>query len=414
MTQIIYSRKFENGLVLVAESMHSVESAAFTMRVPAGISRERADRGGVAAMTCDMVMRGAGQRDSRRLVQDLDNLGIERGESVGDSHTAFSGATMAKSLHAGLAIYADVLRRPHLPAEQFEAARSTALQELRAVEDEPAQKSMLELRRRHFPDPWGRPTQGSEASVRAMSLEDLREHFSHGYRPNGAILGVAGRIDWQELQDRVGELFGDWQPGPEAPVIEKPSGPKVDQLHHDSNQTHIAIAYESIPYRHPDYYQASGAIGVLSGGMSSRLFTEVREKRGLCYTVFASHHTLLDRGAVLCYAGTSAERAQETLDVTYGELLRLTDGIESSELDRLKARVKSALIMQQESTSARSSSLARDWHFLGRVRTLDEVAGHVDALTRESIDAYLRANPPRGFTILTLGPKPLEMPHDLS
>src|SRR5205823_14701076 len=160
-------------------------------------------------------------------------------------------------------------------------------------------------------------------------------------------------------------------------------------LEQDSNQTQIGIAYDSVPYRHADYFAAWGAVGVLSGGMSSRLFTEVRERRGLCYSVYATYHTLRDLGSVLCYAGTSAERAQETLDVTLGELARLADGVEQNEIDRLKARIKSSLIMQQESSSARSSSVARDWYHLGRVRTLDEVGALVDALSARSISDYL-------------------------
>ena len=144
--------------------------------------------------------------------------------------------------------------------------------------------------------------------------------------------------------------------------------------------------------------------------MSARLFTEVREKRGLCYSVYASYHTLRDRGGVFCYAGTTAERAQETLDVTLGELTRLAEGVETQELDRLKARIKSALIMQQESSSARSSSLARDWYHLGRARTLDEVGRRIDELTCASINAYLAEHPPRDFTIVTLGRSALEVP----
>jgi predicted Zn-dependent peptidase len=150
-------------------------------------------------------------------------------------------------------------------------------------------------------------------------------------------------------------------------------------------------------------------VGVLSGGMSSRLFTEVREKRGLCYTVYATHHTLRDRASVLCYAGTSSDRAQETLDVMLAELIRLAEGVEPEELNRLKARIKSALIMQQESSSARSSSIARDWFHLGRVRTLAEVGALVDGLTCQSINAYLAQHPPGDFTIVTLGPAPLEV-----
>ena len=148
--------------------------------------------------------------------------------------------------------------------------------------------------------------------------------------------------------------------------------------------------------------------------MSSRLFTEVREKRGLCYSVYATMHTLRDRGSVLCYAGTSAERAQETLDVTLAELVRLAEGMQPDELDRLKARIKSGLIMQQESSISRSGAIARDWYHLGRVRTLDEIGRLVDALSCESINSYLAANPPRDFTIVTLGPQPLEVPLGVS
>jgi predicted Zn-dependent peptidase len=174
------------------------------------------------------------------------------------------------------------------------------------------------------------------------------------------------------------------------------------------------LAYTSIPYPHPDYFQARGAVGVLSDGMSSRLFTEVREKRGLCYTVYASCHSLKDRGSVVCYAGTTTERAQETLDVMYGELVRLEQGIEPDELNRLKARIKSSLIMQQESSVSRSGSIAADWYYLNRVRTLDELGAIIDGLTCESINRYLAAHPPRDFCAVTLGAKPLEMPRAIS
>ncbi len=307
-----------------------------------------------------------------------------------------------------------MLRRPRLPAEQLSAARAVVLHELSAIEDDPAQKVILELRRRHFPSPWGRPSQGREASVKAITLDDVRRHLAGSYRPNGAIVSVAGRFDWNEVRDLVARLYEDWSPQPTSEPRLGKSGKRIEHIAQDSNQTQIGIAYGSVPYRDPDYFQAWGSVGVLSGGMSCRLFTEVREKRGLCYSVYASHQTLRDRAAVLCYAGTSAERAQETLDVTLGELVRLSKGIESEELGRLKARIKSGLVMQQESTSARSAAIARDWYYLGRVRTLDEVAALVDGLSRESINAFLAAHPPRDFTIVTLGPKPLEVPVGIS
>jgi predicted Zn-dependent peptidase len=248
------------------------------------------------------------------------------------------------------------------------------------------------------------------AGLEIINLDDIRQCHAALYRPNGTILGVAGRINWDELRMLVGKLLGDWQQVNPPAVKEDPRNTRHEHLTHESNQTQIAIAWDAVPYNHPDYYQVVGAVGVLSGGMSARLFTEVREKRGLCYSVYATMHSLKHRGSVLCYAGTGAERAQETLDVTLSELVRLAEGITADELGRLKARIKSGLIMQQESSSSRSGSLARDWYHLGHARTLQEVGALVDQLSPESINHYLAANPPRDFTIVTLGPSPLTMP----
>jgi predicted Zn-dependent peptidase len=164
-----------------------------------------------------------------------------------------------------------------------------------------------------------------------------------------------------------------------------------------------------VPFGHPDFYVARGAVSVLSGGMSARLFTEVREKRGLCYSVSASYQTFKDIAAVLCYAGTTNERAQETLNVTLRELARLKDGIEEDEVERVRAGLKSALIMQEESTSSRAGTIASDWFQLGRVRTLEEIQAAIDGLTPDSIADYARRYPPRSPTLVTLGPQPLKI-----
>jgi predicted Zn-dependent peptidase len=410
----IHVHRFDNDLVLLAEPNDALESAAFTLMVPAGCCYDPAGQSGRAAFACELMLRGCGPRDSRAFVNDLDNLGVERGESVGSAHISFSGATLAKNLLAALEIYADVVRRPHLPDEQVEPVRLVVMQELQAIEDDPSHKLMIELRRRYYPDPWGKPSHGDMTALETLAAADVQEHVRRLVRPRGAILAVAGRVNWPQLKDRVGQLFADWTA---ADVAEPPLGDRGaarDHIQHESAQTQIGVAYPSVPYRDPNYFQAWGSVGALSGGMSARLFTEVRERRGLCYSVYATHHTLRDRGSVLCYAGTSAERAQETLDVLIGELVRLARGIEPSELDRLKARVKSGLIMQQESSSARSGAIARDWYLLGYVRTLDEVGKLVDELSLESINSYLADRPPREFTVLTLGPRPLEVPRGVS
>jgi predicted Zn-dependent peptidase len=410
VTQRILSHTYDNGLVLVAEPMMSLESAAFTFLTPAGSVYDPPERAGLATLTNELCMRGCGSRDSRKFVEDLDNLGVERGEGVSELHTNYRGATLAKNLAPALAIYADLLRRPQLPPEQLEPSRLVAVQELQSIEDEPSQKVMQELGRRHYPSPWGRPSQGDLAGLESITVADVQQCHAQLYRPNGTILGVAGHLNWDELRMLVGRLLGDWKRVDGPTVRETPRAARHEHLEHESNQTQIAIAYDAVPYNHPDYFQVVGAVGVLSGGMSARLFTEVREKRGLCYSVYATLHSLLHRGSVFCYAGTGTERAQETLDVTLAELARLAAGITAEELARLKARIKSGLIMQQESSSARSGSLARDWFHLGRARTLDEVGELVDRLSPESINHYLAANPPRDFTIVTLGPAALSVP----
>lgn len=409
MVEKVLTHTYDNGLTLLAEPMRSLESAAFTILVPAGSAHDPADRLGLSNFVCEMALRGAGERDGRQFVNDLDVLGVERGESVSDSHTCYSGATVADNLPAALTLYADLLRRAHLPAEKLEAGRQVVLQELRSVEDEPAHKLMQELRRMSFPPPYGRPPQGELPGVQAATIDEIRDGYRRLYRPNGAILGVAGAVRWEALKDLVGELLGDWPQAPEAALEILPADGAPRHFPYQANQTQIGVSYPSVPYRHPEYYRASASVGVLSSGMSARLFTEVREKRGLCYSVFASYYSTRDHGGVLCYAGTSADRAQETLDVTVAELRRLAEGIEEDELQRLKARVKSSLIMQQESSAARTAAIVRDWYHLGRVRTLEEVSAIIDGLTREQINDYLRANPPREFTVATLGPSPLEV-----
>jgi predicted Zn-dependent peptidase len=414
MPETIFTHAYPNGLVLLGEPMNWLRSAAFTFLVPAGCVYDPDDRGGLGTLTNEMVLRGAGDRDSRQLVLDLDNLGVERSESVHDAHTSFSGATVAENMSAALEIYADMLRRPHLPEEQLESGRQLVLQEIRSVEDEPAQKVMLELRRRHYPRPWGRPSQGEAEAVERMGIEEIRQFFADHYQPDGTILGLAGRFDWPAMVDLVGRLFADWKPRPAGALREQLCAERYRHVDFPSNQTQIGISYASVPYRDPDYFPAWGAVGVLGGGTSARLFMEVRERRGLCYSVYASYHTLRDRGGVFCYAGTSAERAQETLDVTAAELVRLAAGIEEHELARLKARIKSSLIMQQESSSSRSASIARDWYHLGRVRSLEEVSALVDGLSSQKINAYLAEHPPREFTVVTLGPEELEVPVGVS
>ena len=407
MTQKIYNHRLTNGLTLVAEEMPWLESAAFALLLPAGCSAEGVHQLGLASLTCEMAQRGAGPRDSRRFIADLENLGADSSASVSVAHTAFGGAMPAESLLPVLEIFADAAQRPHLPEDQLEDARLGCLQEVRAVEDDLAQKTMQLLRARHYADPFGRSPQGIEPTVAALSMADVQSFYETRYSPTSAILAVAGKIDWPVLKDRVGELFGDWVAAEIPAKSESPPPRSYLHVPVESNQTHVAIAVDAVSYAHPDYFQIRGAVGVLSDGMSSRLFTEVREKRGLVYTVYATCHSLRDRGAILAYAGTSEERAQETLTVLTAELKQLYSGIATDEITCLKGRIKRALIIQQESRPSRAGSIALDWYYLQRVRTMTELGRIIDGLSAESINHYLAANRPRDFTIVTIGQQPL-------
>ncbi len=407
--QQILTHTFPNGLTVLVEPMADVQSAAFSLLVPAGAIYDLSGQEGCASVLCDWMSRGAGERDSRQLTDDLDNLGLNRSEGSGSTHLNFSGATLSENLPEALRIYADIVRRPHLPEDEFEPVLLGAEQSVRAIEDEPRQKVMVELRRRCYATPWGLPPEGSLEGLGQLSPISTRMHYARCVRPADSILGVAGNVDPQEIIALAGELFGNWA-GQADPLVQSgPAGAKRDHIHHESTQTQIGIAYDSVPYRDEGYYDAWAVVGVLSGGSSSRLFTEVRERRGLCYSVYASLNSLRDQGRILCYAGTTNERAQETLDVTLQELRRLPEGIGEDELDRCKARAKSSLIMQQESSSARASSLTRDWYFLGRVITLDEVRSQIEAITVPRLLDHVARHPAKDFTILTLGPQPLEV-----
>jgi predicted Zn-dependent peptidase len=412
--QHISAQTFENGLTLLVETMTSVQSAAFSILVPAGSVYEPLGQNGTCAILSDLITRGAGDYDSRELLAILDTLGVQGHESPNNSFLTLSGATLAANMPEVIRIYADVLLRPHLPADQFEAARMGVTQSLRAIEDEPQQKLMPELKRRAYEVPWGLPPDGTLADLPLIPADSVREHYDRCIRPNGTILAVAGNVDVREIQGLVRECFGDWMPKPEPTYETSPTGPMHDHIMHDSEQTHIGIAYNGSVFSDPDYYEAWAAACVLGHGMSSRLFSEVREKRGLCYSVSATLTGFKHEGRMICYAGTTNERAQQTLDVTLEEVFRLKDGITENELERCKAMAKSSLIMQQESTRGRARTMAAHWHHLGRVVTLDEVRQKIDALSVKSIQDFLDNHPPEGFTILTIGPDPLEIRRELS
>jgi len=398
---------FKNGLVLLAEEMEWCESVSYSLLVPGGSNDDPADLPGLANFTCEMITRGAGGLDNRGLSDAFENLGSERSEAVSQTHTSYSAQTLASHFFPTLELTAKMVRQPHLNGKQIEAARQVILQEIIAIEDEPSSKMMIELARNFFPDPWGKPSCGEIPGVEKITVPHVRDFHRRWYQSDGAILSVAGKFDTEALLVKVEELFGDWPPQTHPAPAETVQGCQYVHIPYESNQTHLGVAFSAVPLDHPDYLAAWCGVNAISGGVSGRLFTELREKRGLCYAISASYLTLARRGCVFCYCGSTAARAKESLEVLLEELQKLKEGITEEELHRVVVRAKYSLVTQQESTSSRSAAMARDWYHLGRIRTKEEIEQGLTSLTAERINAYWGSQPVAPFYIVSLGPEPV-------
>ena len=405
----IVTRTLANGMTVLVQPMPWLRTAAFTLSLRAGIQNETLEQSGLASMVCEMVQRGAGRYSSRDLVAVQDSLGIDRNSGVATATVSFGAAMPAESLAEGIQLYADIVRRPHLPGDQLDDARMMMMHELRAVEDEPTQRVMRRLRELHYGRRLGRSSLGTMESLAAITVDDVRDFYQTHYHAGSSILAVAGNVDVETVVRDIESAFADWKTA-EVEASPNPEGQSnYEHLQADSAQTHLGFAFPNIPYGHPDYFRMRAGIGILSDGMSSRLFDRVREKRGLCYTVSASCHSLINAGGVFGYAGSTPDKAQETFDVTFGEIKHLTDELSQDELDRWKVRIESLLIMEQESSASRAGSLASDQYQLGRAMPTEELSQLIESLTLEDVRDYWNANPAKDFRVVTLGPEPLNI-----
>lgn len=410
MRETHYTLQLPNGLTVVAEHLPAVRSASFQFMIPAGALTDPDGREGAGGLIEGLSYRGAGAYDSRGLLDALDALGVHRGGGAELECATYGAALLADDLHRVLPIYADILRRPRLPGGELPAEKALALQKLERLKDSPAETMFAQLRRTYYPGPHGRLALGTPEGIEAFTPEEAVADHDRRYRPRGAILAVAGRFDWRELSETIHRCFGDWEgEAPANPAAAPTEQPQYRHIQQDTNQEQIGVMYPGVPVGHPDYYDMRMALRVLSGGMGARLFTEVREKRGLCYSVSAGPSIIKGYGAVVAYAGTTPERCQETLDVLLAEIRRLADGVSEEELARARTGVLSDLVMQSEATRARAVSIARDQYLLGEVRTMAQIRSGVEAVTTESIRETLARHPARNFTVVTLGPVELEV-----
>jgi len=394
-----------NGMVLLGEPMEGVGSVAFDFMLPAGVAQMPAGCCGASNVLSEWMFRGAGIRDSRQLGDALDGLGVQRSTLIGSSHIYLGGALESSNLAQALDLYADAILKPHLSDEQYEPARQLIVEELASLDDEPRQRVTIELRKRFYGDPLGRSTMGEMKDLEGLTAAKARQIAQRYLSIPQIIFNVAGKYDFDAVCRQLENIFGACCGELPARQETTSRGPRYTHVPHDGAQVHIGLMTPTARFADEDYYNARMAVSVLSGSMSSRLFTEVRENRGLCYAIGAKYHSLKEAAGILCYAGTTPDKAQETLDVILAEFNRLADGIGDEEMDRAKIGLKSSVILQSESSGSRAGAIGGDYHMLGRVRSLDEIKERIEATSVESVLGFLRSHPFEDYTIVTIGPK---------
>ncbi len=403
---IIQQQTLPNGLTVVVEEMSWLPSVSFTLLLPFGSATDPLSQEGSATVLSDWMYRGAGDYTSQELSDKLDGLGVRRGGGAGKEYTTLSASLLADSFAEAVALYADVIRRPRLEPAEFDPARSLAQQELASLGDNPTQQLFETLSERYFLSSHGKSSYGTPEGLAALKSETVRQDFEARVAPEGAIFSVAGGISFAKVWELAQKYFGDWGgAGVTMPKVTL-GQPHQEHITQDTSQVQIGIAYQAVAPGAPGWYENALAVGALSGGMGARLFTEVREKRGLVYSVAAVSRALRGFGYTLGYAGTTTERADETLQVLLDELRKVSRGISGDEFERSKTGLLSQLIMQGESSGARAGSLARDLFLLGAPRSIADVKTKVETVSLKSVNDFLQSYQPR-FTVLTLGSKPL-------
>ena len=396
--------KLDNGLMVVYEAMPWLPSVSATLVLPFGSASDPQGLEGTATVLHEWVQRGAGDLDSRAFSDALEDLGVRRGGAANRESSSFNLSFLASELEAVMPLLADMVMRPRLDDAEFEPSRELAVQELESLDDAPTQRLFDELLAAFVTSPQGRSPLGTAEGLAALTAEGVRAEAARVLRPRGAVLALAGGAAWDRVLAAAQAAFGAWEgEGPEVPAVAVAT-PGRRHVEAESSQVQIGLAFPAPPPGTDEAYVHNVVVNVLSGSSGARLHTEVREKRGLVYSVSAFYRSLRGFGMTLGYAGTTPERADETLEVFLAELDRLAAGVTPEEVERAKVGMLSSLVMQGESSSATAGRLASDVFNLGRARTLEEIISRVQSVSVEDVNEYLSTRRVPEPTIVTLGP----------
>lgn len=402
--------RLPSGLVVVTDAMAHLETASLGVWVNCGSRGERADEHGISHFLEHMAFKGTARRSARQIAEEIEAVGGDLNAATGVEVTSYFARVLRADTGLALDVLADILSHPRFDPDEINREKNVIIQEIGAVEDTPDDLVFDHLQSTAFSDqPVGRSILGTPATVRSFDAQRLAGYLVRNYRAPGMVVTAAGAVDHAAIVAETEKRFAGFG-GPAAPAPEPAQfhgGVRVESR--DLEQVHIALALEGVPQRDPALYSLQVFTNILGGGMSSRLFQEVREQRGLCYAIYAFHAPYADTGMFGLYAGTDAADAPELMRVVVGEISAAADSLTEAEVSRAKAQMKAGLLMALESSGARVEQLARQMIIHGRVIPIEEIVSKVDAVTVASARAAGRAMIERGRpAVAALGPSGLE------
>jgi len=387
----------KSGINVVTDTMPHLETASLGVWVASGSRDERRDEHGISHFLEHMAFKGTKRRSARQIAEEIEAVGGDLNAATSAETTAYYARMLKADVPLALDVLADILSDPTFDREELSREQSVIVQEIGAVADTPDDLIFEHLNAIAFPDqPLGRSILGTAKTVRSFHDGTLRDYLGRNYRAPDIVVAAAGAVDHAAVVADVEKRFASFT-GPASPIAEPAKfggGSHVEKR--ELEQVHIAMALPGVAVTDPTLYSLQVFTNILGGGMSSRLFQEARERRGLCYSIYSFHIPYSDIGMFGLYAGTDAADTSELMRVIVGEIAGTADSISEPEIARSKAQMKAGLLMALESSGARIEQLARQMITRGRPIPIAELVEKVEAVTVESARAAGRALIARG------------------
>ena len=405
MIDAVRLTRLPNGLTVVSDAMSHVETVSIGAYVHAGTRDEITSENGVSHFLEHMAFKGTARRDAAAIAREIENVGGHLNAYTARENTAYYAKVLKDDLPLAADILGDILTHSSFAPEEIERERGVILQEIGQANDTPDDIVFDHFQATAYADqPMGRPTLGPAAIVEAMPRDVLAGYMRRHYGSSRMVVAAAGALDHDSLVDTVTQQFADLPETPTyAPEPAWYTGGEFRE-ERDLDQVHLVLGFSGPSYAEPLYYPTMLLSGLLGGGMSSRLFQEIRERRGLVYSIYSFHSPFQDGGTLAIYAGTGEDQAAELVPVVIEELRRVQHDITLEELERAKAQLRASLLMSLESTGSRCERLARQIQVYGRLVTVEETKEKVAAVTVEQVQAAatraFRSTP----TLAALGP----------